>query len=90
MHEAVQRAVDVAEAVREVDPRVDHEEGDEELDGGREDVDGELGEGEFQGSEILGLGVGRRESTAADDAGKGCAGAFGCLAQLFGVDAYGV
>lgn len=82
----------MVETVREVDPRVDHDEGDEVLESGREDVDGEFGEGEFEGGEVLCLGVGDvgRVVTAADDASQGRAGSLRRMAELLGVDAYGV
>lgn len=96
VHEPVEGAVDVAEAVREVDPRVDDDEGYEVLQGGDEDVGGEGGEGEVERGEVVLGGLvrggddGCEVVAAADDAGEGWAGALGGVAELLGVDADGV
>lgn len=94
VHEPVEGAVDVAETVREVDPRVDDDEGYEVLQGWDEDVGGEGGEGEVERGEVV-LGGGGHDRcevvvAAADDAGEGWAGALGGVAELLGVDADGV
>ncbi len=86
VHEAVKGAVDVAEAVGEVDPRVDDDEGEGVLGGRVEVIEGESREGEFEG--CWGV-VGDCGGATDEELGEGWAGAGGREAESFGVDAEG-
>lgn len=74
VHEAVEGAVDVAEAVGEVDPRVDDDEGEGVLGRRVEVIEGESREGKFEGCWGVGGDCG---GATGEELGKGWAGAGG-------------
>lgn len=85
--EAVEGAVYMAKAVCEIDPGVDDDEGEEVLEGRRENAGEEFGEEEFDGGEGVGDGW---VLVASNYSSEGGAGALCCVAELFCIDTNGV